>query len=60
MNSVARVKAQVAVGYFEITVAGKITEPRVAGFWATFIIYNSHYRLYKIINTRLRQDMVYM
>ncbi len=31
--------AQVAVGYFENTVAGKITEPRVAVFWANFIIY---------------------
>ncbi len=31
-NSVARVTAQVAVGYFENTVAGKITEPRVAVF----------------------------
>ncbi len=42
-NSVARVAAvaQVAVGYFENTVAGKITEPRVAVFWATFIIYRS-------------------
>ncbi len=41
MNSVARVVAvaQVAVGYFENTVVGKITEPRVAFFWATFIIY---------------------
>ncbi len=45
MNSVARVaavahtQAQVAVGYFENTVAGKITEPWVAGFRATFIIY---------------------
>ncbi len=40
-NSVARVVAvtQVGVGYFENTVAGKITEPRVAFFWATFIIY---------------------
>ncbi len=41
VNSVARVAAvaQVGVGYFENTVAGKITEPRVAVFWATFIIY---------------------
>ncbi len=40
-NSVARVAAvaQVFVGYFENTVAGKITEPWVAVFWATFIIY---------------------
>ncbi len=27
------------LGYFENTVAGKITELRVAVFWATFIIY---------------------
>ncbi len=41
VNSVARVAAaaQVTVGYFENAVAGKITEPRVAFFWATFIIY---------------------
>ncbi len=34
MNSVARVAAvaQVFVGYFENTVTGKITEPRVAVF----------------------------
>ncbi len=40
-TSVARVAAvaQVAVGYFENTVAGKITEPWVAVFRATFIIY---------------------
>ncbi len=44
-NSVARVaavahtQAQVAVGYFENTVAGKIIEPWVAVFRATFIIY---------------------
>ncbi len=28
-------------GYFENTVAGKITEPWVAVFWATFIMYRS-------------------
>ncbi len=40
-NSVARVTAvaQVGVAYFENTVAGKITEPWVVVFWATFIIY---------------------
>ncbi len=37
MNSVVRVTAQVFVGYFENTVAGKITELWVAVFWATFI-----------------------
>ncbi len=39
-NSVARVAAvaQVAVGYFENTVAGKITEPRVAVFWANVLL----------------------
>ncbi len=35
----AHTQAQVAVGYFENSVAGKITEPWVAGFRATFIIY---------------------
>ncbi len=41
MNSAARVAAvaQVAMGYFENTVTGKMTEPRVAVFWANFIIY---------------------
>ncbi len=41
-NSVARVPAvaQVAVGYFENIVAGKITEPRFAVFWATIININ--------------------
>ncbi len=39
MNSVARVAAVAQVGYFENTVAGKITEPWVAVFRATFIIY---------------------
>ncbi len=38
MNRVAAV-AQVFAGYFENTVAGKITEPRVAVFGAIFIIY---------------------
>ncbi len=35
MNSVTRVAAvaQVTMGYFENTVAGKITEPWVAVFW---------------------------
>ncbi len=37
-TSVARVAAQ-QVGYFENTVAGKITESWVAAFWATFIMY---------------------
>ncbi len=37
--AVAHTQAQVFVGYFENTVAGKITEPWVAGFRATFIIY---------------------
>ncbi len=37
-NGVARLVAQQA-GYFENTVAGKITEPWVAFFWATFIMY---------------------
>ncbi len=35
-----RVAAQQA-GYFENTVEGKITEPWVAVFWATFIMYRS-------------------
>ncbi len=35
----AHTQAQVFVGYFENTVAGKITEARVEGFQATFIIY---------------------
>ncbi len=39
IQSVARVTAQVGVAYFENTVAGKITEPWVAVFRATFIIY---------------------
>ncbi len=37
-TSVARVAAQQA-GYFENTVAGKITEMWFAFFWATFIMY---------------------
>ncbi len=40
MNSVVRVAAvaQVFVGYFENTVAGKITEPRVAFFLANVLL----------------------
>ncbi len=38
LTSVARVAAQQA-GYFENTVAGKITEPWVAFILATFIMY---------------------
>ncbi len=30
--------AQVFVGYFENTVVGKITEPRVAVFWANVLL----------------------
>ncbi len=39
MNSVARVAdvAQVTMGYFENTVAGKITEPWVAFFWNVYL-----------------------
>ncbi len=39
MTSVTRVAAvaQVIVGYFENTVAGKITEPRVAVFWNVYL-----------------------
>ncbi len=39
MNSVAReaAVAQVTLGYFENTVAGKITEPRVAVFWNVYL-----------------------
>ncbi len=39
-NSVAGVaaEAQVFVGYFENTVAGKITELRVAVFWANVLL----------------------
>ncbi len=38
--------AQVALGYFENTVAGKITEPWVAVFWATFIMYRGRPKVY--------------
>ncbi len=40
-TSVARVAAQQA-GYFENTVAGKLTELWVAVIWATFIMYRGH------------------
>ncbi len=39
MNSVTRVAAmaRVTMGYFENTVAGKITEPWVAVFWNVYL-----------------------
>ncbi len=40
--SVDRVAAQ--AGYFENTVSGKITDPWVAVFWSTFIIYRGRPR----------------
>ncbi len=45
-NSVARVAAVAQVGYFENTVAGEITELRVAVFRATFIIYRGRPKVY--------------
>ncbi len=49
----AHTQAQVAVGYFENTVAGKITEPWVAGFRATFIIYRGRPSVYRQIKMKI-------
>ncbi len=54
-TSVARVAAvaQVAVGFFKYSPReGKITEPRVAFFWATFIIYPAAQSVYRQIKLK--------
>ncbi len=53
MNSVARVTAvaQVFMGYFENTVAGKKSGLRF--FWATFIIYCGRPNIYRQIKIKI-------